>query len=94
MVVTAGIDTSTEQIVDYVRGYRVPLNVLFFEYLRDGDREYLARSWLSDPELEASSGAGGKKQTPWNGQSSSLAAKKSSMLAMSSSMLSRSAASS
>lgn len=67
VVVAAGIDTSTEQIMDYVRGYRVPLNVLFFEYLQDGDREYLARSWLSEPELEASSGASSKKQTPWNG---------------------------
>ncbi|HEV3035284.1 MAG TPA: hypothetical protein VGX72_10895, partial [Solirubrobacteraceae bacterium] len=47
--------------------YRVPINVLFFEYLQDGDREYLARSWLSDPEIEASSGASGKKQAPWSG---------------------------
>jgi hypothetical protein len=27
----------------------------------------LARSWLSDPEIEASSGASGKKQAPWSG---------------------------
>jgi hypothetical protein len=45
----------------------VPINVLFFEYLRDGDREYLARSWLTDPELEAPSSGSGKKQAPWNG---------------------------
>jgi hypothetical protein len=68
VVVATGIDTSTEQIVDYVRGYQVPINILFFEHLQDGDREYLARSWLSDPELETSSGAGGKKQAPWNGR--------------------------
>jgi hypothetical protein len=67
VVVAGGIDTSSEQIVDYLRGYRVPINVLFFEYLQDGDREYLARSWLSDPETEASSGASGKKQAPWSG---------------------------
>jgi hypothetical protein len=65
-VVAAGIDLSTEQIVEYVRGYGVPINVLFFEYLRDGDREYLARSWLSDPELEVAGGLAGKKQPPWN----------------------------
>jgi hypothetical protein len=65
-VVATGMDTSTEQIVEYVRGYGVPINVLFFEYLQDGDREYLARSWLTDPELEASGGASGKKQAPWN----------------------------
>jgi hypothetical protein len=68
LVVVAGrIDTSTEQIVDYLRGYRVPINVLFFAYLQDDGREYLARSWLSDPEIEAAGGASGKKQSPWSG---------------------------
>jgi len=66
-VVAASLDSSTEQIIEYVRGYGVPINVLFFEYLADGDREYLARSWLTDPELEpSSSGRSSKKQTPWN----------------------------
>src|SRR5262249_13789210 len=66
VVVATGMDLSTEQIVEYVRGFGVPVNVLFFEYLQDGDREYLARSWLTDPELESTS-TGGKKQAPWNG---------------------------
>ena len=66
-VVATGMDLSTEQIVDYVRGYGVPINVLFFEYLSDGDREYLARSWLTDPELETKGGGSSKKQAPWNG---------------------------
>jgi hypothetical protein len=64
IVVATGMDVTTEQIVDYVRGYGVPINVLFFEYLQDGDRGYLARSWLTDPEME---GSAGKKQAPWNG---------------------------
>jgi hypothetical protein len=68
VVVATGIDASTEQIVDYVRGYGVPINVLFFEYLQDGDREYLARSWLTNPAVEPPSGVGGKKQAPWNGR--------------------------
>jgi hypothetical protein len=68
VVVATGMDLSTEQIVEYVRSYRVPINVLFFEYLQDGDREYLARSWLTDPELETPSGGSGKKQAPWNGR--------------------------
>lgn len=67
VVVATGMDLSTEQIVEYVRTYGVPINVLFFEYLQDGDREYLARSWLTDPELESPSGGAGKKQAPWNG---------------------------
>ena len=67
IVVATGMDVSTEQIVDYVRGYGVPINVLFFEYLQEGDRSYLARSWLTDPEIDASSASSGKKQAPWNG---------------------------
>lgn len=67
IVVATGMDLSTEQIVDYVRGYGVPINVLFFEYLQEGDRSYLARSWLTDPELDASPASNGKKQAPWNG---------------------------
>jgi hypothetical protein len=66
-VVATGMDVSTEQIVDYLRGHGVPINVLFFEYLSDGEREYLARSWLTDPELESKGGGGNKKQPPWNG---------------------------
>lgn len=66
VVVATGMDTSTEQIIEYVRGYDVPINVLFFQYLEDEGRKYLGRSWLADPELETVSGAGGKKQAPWN----------------------------
>jgi hypothetical protein len=67
VVVASRMDQSTEQIVNYLRQYDVPVNVLFFEYMVDGDREYLARSWLSDPET-APGGAGSttKKQPPWN----------------------------
>ena len=67
VVVATGMDVTTEQIVEYVRGYGVPIDVIFFQYLDDGGRQYLARSWLTDPEVETQSGGGGKKQTPWNG---------------------------
>ena len=49
VIVAASMDASTEQIVGYVRDYGVPINVLFFNWLQDDEREYLARSWLSDP---------------------------------------------
>lgn len=68
VVVATGMDRSTEQIIEYVRGYEVPINVLFFEYLDDDGREYLARSWLTDPELEAPTKSGAKKQPPWSGK--------------------------
>jgi hypothetical protein len=67
LVVASRWDSSTEQIVEYVRGYGVPVNVLFFEYLEDGERRYLARSWLKGPEEEGLTSATSKKQPPWNG---------------------------
>ena len=68
VVVSTGLDLSTEQIVEYVRGYGVPINVLFFQYLRDGDREYLARSWLEDPIDAVVPTGRTKKQEQWNGR--------------------------
>ena len=68
IIVASRMDQSTEQIVNYLGRYEVPINVLFFEYLVDGDREYLARTWLADPETTTGGGAGTtKKQPPWNG---------------------------
>jgi hypothetical protein len=68
IVVATSMDASTEQIIDYVRGFRVPINVLFFDYLKDDDRAYLARSWRSDPDAEAPTSPAAKKQSPWNGR--------------------------
>lgn len=74
IVVASELDASTERIVDYVGDYGVPINVVFFQHFRDGDREYLGRSWLSDPvevegrEPKAKTGGSRKARTPWNGQ--------------------------
>lgn len=68
IIVASRMDQSTEQIVNYLSRYDVPINVLFFEYLIDGEREYLARTWLAAPETTSGSGGGPtKKQPPWNG---------------------------
>jgi hypothetical protein len=74
IVVASELDASTERIVDYISDYGVPINVVFFQHFHDGDREYLARSWLSDPEeVETRAGktrpAGARKpRPPWNKQ--------------------------
>lgn len=75
IVVASELDASTERIVDYVSDYGVPINVVFFQYFHDGEREYLARSWLSDPEevetrmTKARSPSGRRKnRPPWNKQ--------------------------
>jgi hypothetical protein len=76
IIVASTLDASTERIVSYLSAYGVPLNVVFFSYFKDGDHEYLARSWLIDP-VEAESrtararadGARVRKVTgTWNGQ--------------------------
>jgi hypothetical protein len=66
VVVASELDPSTERIMDYLNDYEVPINVVFFRYLKDDDREYLARSWLVDPaETE---GRTTRKKRPWNGR--------------------------
>ncbi len=74
IIVASELDPSTERIVSYISDYGVPVNVVFFQHFRDGDREYLARSWLIDP-LEAESrptsriSVGARRpRAPWNGQ--------------------------
>lgn len=69
-IVTTDLDASTERIVGYLREFRVPINAVFFSYLEDGDRQYLARSWLASAEEGATGGPGGKKGklAEWNGR--------------------------
>lgn len=71
-IIAAEIDAATERIVGYLNtGFGVPINVVFFRYYQDGDRAYLARTWLLDAALDAGAttagrrGAGSKEQ--WNG---------------------------
>lgn len=70
-VIAADIDTATERIVTYLAAFQVPVNVVFFRYLRDGEREYLARSWLLDEAVTtlgaARKGRSGSRE-PWNGR--------------------------
>jgi hypothetical protein len=45
----------------------VPINAVFFRHFRDGDRDYLTRTWLIDPrqpEKPGGKGGGKKKSEP------------------------------
>ena len=71
-IIASGLDTSTERIVTYLNAtYAVPINAVFFRYFIDGDRSYLARTWLIDDT--GSTGAATKAKpiraatTEWNG---------------------------
>ena len=51
VVVAADLDPSTERIVTYLQEeYGVEINVVFFRAFRDGERQYLTRAWLKEPE--------------------------------------------
>jgi hypothetical protein len=66
VIVASELDPSTERILDYLNEFEVPINVVFFRYLKDEGKEYLARSWLVDPEQVETRTT--KKQRPWNGR--------------------------
>lgn len=73
IVVASELDNSTERIIDYLSsGFGVPINAVFFRYFKDGENEYLTRTWLIDPnqaEAQTSiaiSSRSGKEA--WNGR--------------------------
>lgn len=66
-VVASALDPSSERIVSYLRTFGMPINAVFFTYLEDDDRRYLARSWLVTSE-EGGSGTRGRKKPLWNGR--------------------------
>ena len=46
-IVATDLDPSSERIVTYLRTFGVPVNAVFFSYLEDDGRRYLARTWLA-----------------------------------------------
>lgn len=70
VIVASSLDPSTDRIVRYVRGRGVPIYVVFFQYFKDGEQEFLARTWDADPvRTEGVVREVAKRQRPpWNGQ--------------------------
>lgn len=67
-VVASSLDASSERIVTYLRGFGVPINAVFFSYLEDDGRRYLARSWLATADESSPSKSSTKsKRANWNG---------------------------
>lgn len=70
-IVASELDASSERIVTYLRSFGVPVNAVFFSYLEDDGRRYLARSWFSSSdESTTTTPAGSKKgkRAAWNGK--------------------------
>ncbi len=69
-IVATDLDASSERIVTYLRTFGVPVNAVFFSYLEDDGRRYLARSWLArEDESEGPLVAreGGRERDPRHG---------------------------
>ena len=69
-IVAADLDASSERIVTYLRGFGVPVNAVFFSYLEDEGRRYLARSWMvtsDDDSPVAKTASKKRKRAAWNG---------------------------
>lgn len=69
-IVATELDDSSERIVGYLRDFGVPINAVFFAYLEDDDRRYLARSWLASNVQTSGTAPARKsgKKAEWNGQ--------------------------
>lgn len=60
-LVSTQIDRDAQEIVEYLdAAYEVPINVIFFRYFKEGDREYIARNYLIDENQEP---AGSRKKS-------------------------------
>jgi hypothetical protein len=72
VIVAAELDPATERIIGYLaENHGVPINAVFFQYFKEGDAEFLTRTWLIDPhevEKKTSDSPKGTKSEPWNGQ--------------------------
>lgn len=71
-IVATDLDPGSERIVTYLRTFGVPVNAVFFSYLEDDGRRYLARSWLAqDDDGDADGATRAKvskgKWAKWNG---------------------------
>ena len=69
LVVAADLDSSTERIVTYLQEqHAVDINVAFFRTFKDEGREYLTRTWLTEPDSLATEISSSAVKTEWNGE--------------------------
>ncbi|MXX65301.1 MAG: hypothetical protein F4Z36_09650 [Acidimicrobiia bacterium] len=69
-VVASELDHTSDRIIQGLAEYKVPINAAFFRHFKDGDRNYLARTWLIDPQQAENFRARSshRKHRPWNGR--------------------------
>ena len=70
VIVASSTDPRTERIIRYLESGDIPINLLSFQVFRDGETQFLSRSWLLDPsevQVNASAKSRSEKE-PWNGE--------------------------
>ena len=70
-IVASELDPASERIVRFLaESYEVPINAIFFRHFADGDRDYIARTWLREPQSTdgTPARASRSKRRPWNGR--------------------------
>lgn len=70
-IIAPELDPTSDRIVEFLaESYGVPVNAIFFRHFNDDGRDYLARTWLLDPQPTEDKVArpSRSKSRPWNGQ--------------------------
>ena len=70
-IIASELDPTSDRIVEFLAdSFGVPINAVFFRHFRDDDRDYLARTWLLDPQPDgdAAQRPTRRKSRPWNGR--------------------------
>ncbi|MCY4037515.1 MAG: hypothetical protein OXF64_08700 [bacterium] len=70
-IVASELDPTSERIVEFLaESYGVPINAVFFRHFNDEGSQYLAKTWLLDPqEAEAKAARSPRSKTrTWNGR--------------------------
>jgi len=68
VIIASELDSSSERIVKYLSNLNVPLNVVFFRVLQDGESRYLSRAWFIDPAETQEHATSPRASEPWNGE--------------------------
>ena len=70
-IIASELDPTSDRIVEFLAdAYDVPINAVFFRHFSDDGRDYLARTWLLDPQQAEDKAVrpSRRKSRPWNGR--------------------------
>lgn len=68
VIVASELDPSSERIVQYLSSeYDVNINCIFFDFFKEGNQEFLGRSWLMDPEEVTERTQSKRSSATWSG---------------------------